>query len=135
MVVGNRNDDLGGQVAVVTGGSAGIGRAVADALGSAGVTVLVASRRGDAVEAAVEKLRAAGIQAFGKPTDVRREAEVEELFEYAESLEGRLSILVNSAGGSFSESFNRGPLLEASGSDLLEAYRLNVVSAGHRRSG
>lgn len=122
-------DDLAGQVAVVTGGSAGIGRAVAEALGSAGATVVVASRHADRVEAAVEKMRAARIDAFGKPADVQSEKAVQELFAYAESLDGRVSILVNSAGGSFSENFKRGPLREASASDLVEAYRLNVVSA------
>lgn len=121
--------DLTGHVAVITGGSAGIGRAVAERLGSLGATVLVAARSSGALDAAVEKMRATGIEAFGKPTDVREEREVDELFAYAESLEGQVSILVNSAGGSFSDNFKRGPLLDASANDLLEAYRLNVVSA------
>lgn len=121
--------DLTGSVAVVTGATDGIGRGVAEALGRSGASVVVASRREEAVTGTVADLRDRGIAAFGQPADVRDERNVEELVEFALSLEGSLDILVNCAGGSFGNGFKRGPLLDASADDLMEAYRLNVIGA------
>ena len=121
--------DLSGRVAVVTGSTDGIGRAIAQALGEAGAAVVVTSRRQERVEQTVGELRAAGIAATGQPTDVRDEGQVNALLNLAEEQDGVFDLLVNCAGGSFGDRFKRGPLLDLEPSDLLEAYRLNVVGS------
>lgn len=120
---------LAGKVAIVTGGSEGIGRGVAEAMGLAGATVVVTSRRGSAVAAAEKELAALGIEAVGLTADVRDESSVAALVQGVADRFGGIDVLVNSAGGSFNEDFGRGPVLELSPADLLEAYRLNVVGS------
>jgi 2-deoxy-D-gluconate 3-dehydrogenase len=120
---------LDGKVAIVTGGTAGIGAEIAAELGRAGATVVVASRRAEATAATADALTAAGVTAVGVPVDVTSEVSVQALLDAAVRLCGGVDVLVNNAGGSHSERFRRGPLCELGGDDLLEAYRLNVVSA------
>ena len=120
---------LDGKVAVVTGGTAGIGEGIAAELGRAGATVVVASRRPDATAATAEALAAAGVVAVGIPVDVTSETSVDELLAEVVRTCGGVDVLINNAGGSYGERFRRGPLLELGGEDLLEAYRLNTVSA------
>jgi NAD(P)-dependent dehydrogenase (short-subunit alcohol dehydrogenase family) len=91
--------DLTGKVAVVTGGSKGIGLAVAEALVDRGASVLIAARGA----ADVEKARAAlaargGGQARAVVADVRVEAECEKLVAAAVDAFGRLDVLINNAG-------------------------------------
>lgn len=119
--------DLSDRVAIVTGGSEGIGRGVAEVLGRGGARVVIAARTAAKVAAAEAELRAAGIDALGVPTDVRDEASVSNLFESAVDRFGRLDILVNSAGGAFNDSFRMGPLLTLDVSDFIESFRLNVI--------
>jgi glucose 1-dehydrogenase len=89
---------LQGKVAVVTGGTRGLGLAIAEAFSAEAATVVVGSRSPEAVQAAVVKLREAGAQASGLPTDVTRLAEVEALATHACEEFGRLDIWVNNAG-------------------------------------
>jgi len=121
--------DLSGSLALVTGATAGIGRAIVDAIGSAGATVVVTSRHEDAVQNTVQELASAGIEAYGWPADVRDEDDVRDLFGFVGGLDATLDILVNSAGGSFGDEFQRGPLREITVQDLTETFRLNVASA------
>lgn len=123
----NKDRVLAGKVAIITGGSEGIGRGVAEAMGAAGATVVVTSRRESAVAAAEKELADLGIEAAGIAADVRDESSAGALVRAVADRFGGIDILVNSAGGSFNEDFNRGPVLELSPADLLEAYRLNVV--------
>jgi glucose 1-dehydrogenase len=89
---------LQGKVAVVTGGTRGLGLAIAEAFSAEAAAVVVGSRSPEAVQAAVVKLREAGAQASGLPTDVTRLAEVEALATHACEEFGRLDIWVNNAG-------------------------------------
>lgn len=123
------NGVLAGRVAIVTGGTEGIGRGIAEALGRAGANVAVTSRRDSAVAATAKKLSDLGIDAIGVGADVRDEASVASLITTVVERFGGVDILVNSAGGSFNEAFERGPVMELRPDDLLEGYRLNVVGA------
>ena len=89
---------LDGKVAVITGGTRGLGFAIAQAFCRAGASVVVASRSQKSVDAAVAGLRAEGLHASGLALDVANLAEVEALAEKAKTDYGRLDIWVNNAG-------------------------------------
>ncbi len=89
--------DLTGQVALITGGATGIGRAMAQALGKAGAKVWLASRDSVAIERAVAELRGNGIAADGEKLDVTRRAQVERVTERIVKQDGKFDILLNSA--------------------------------------
>ena len=91
--------DLTGKVAVVTGGSRGIGRAVAEGLAAAGADVVVASRKADACErAATEIADATGRRALGVGCHVGRWDDCDRLVETVYAEFGRCDVLVNNAG-------------------------------------
>ncbi|MEE9180455.1 MAG: SDR family oxidoreductase [Vicinamibacteria bacterium] len=87
-----------GKVAVVTGASRGIGRAIAEALGRKGARVVLAARREDDLKRAVDEMKSVGMDARGIPCDVRRYPDVESLMRFAAQDSGGLDILVNNAG-------------------------------------
>ncbi len=89
---------LVGQVALVTGGSRGIGLAIAGQLGRMGARVAICSRQTQQLEQAVEGLRRSGAEALGVPADVTHPAEVAALVERIHRSFGPIDILVNSAG-------------------------------------
>jgi NAD(P)-dependent dehydrogenase (short-subunit alcohol dehydrogenase family) len=90
--------DLTGRVALVTGGTRGLGRAIAEAFGQAGARLIVSSRKPDACEQAAAELSAHGIDAVGRACHVGRWEEVDELAGFAYDTFGRVDILVNNAG-------------------------------------
>ncbi|GGU97650.1 dehydrogenase [Streptomyces albospinus] len=85
-------------IALVTGANKGIGYEIAAALGALGWSVGVGARNDERREAAVAKLRAAGVGAFGVPLDVTDHASVTAAAELIEDRAGRLDVLVNNAG-------------------------------------
>jgi len=87
-----------GQVAVVTGASRGIGRAVATALARAGAAVALAARSPAELETVAREIRETGGRAVVVPTDVRQEAQVEGLARRALAEWQRVDVLVNAAG-------------------------------------
>jgi NAD(P)-dependent dehydrogenase (short-subunit alcohol dehydrogenase family) len=84
-------------VALVTGANKGIGYEIAAGLGARGWAVGVGARDTARREAAVEKLRAAGVDAFGVPLDVTDDASVTAAAELLAGRAGRLDVLVNNA--------------------------------------
>jgi NAD(P)-dependent dehydrogenase (short-subunit alcohol dehydrogenase family) len=90
--------DLEGKVAVVAGGSLGMGRATARRLAEEGAAVVLCGHDDASVEDALAELRGAGLEVDGRRADVTSSAEVEELVRAAVGRYGGVDILVNSAG-------------------------------------
>jgi NAD(P)-dependent dehydrogenase (short-subunit alcohol dehydrogenase family) len=108
-----------GKVALVTGGSSGLGLAIARALVAAGAKVLIAARDADRLAAAAESIGAQGIAA-----DVTQPADVQRLFERVIAEHGRLDLLVNGAGKS-----SRGAIAETTAEQFRELLDVNFLSA------
>lgn len=90
--------DVSGSVAVVTGGTRGIGRAIAERLAEAGAAVVPAARTEAEVDAAAGAIRDLGSDSLAIPVDVTDRAEVAALFERTATELGGVDILVNNAG-------------------------------------
>ena len=100
--------DLGlqGKVAIVTGGSEGIGRAAAQSLGREGAAVVVCARRADVLRKAADAIaEATGAEIVPVSADVRNAQDVEQLVQGAVDRFGHLDILVNNAGTSAAAAF------------------------------
>jgi NAD(P)-dependent dehydrogenase (short-subunit alcohol dehydrogenase family) len=91
-------EDIAGRGAVVTGGASGIGLATARQLGGRGARVVLADVQQDALDVAVDELRAAGVEAHGVRCDVSRLDEVTSLADTAFGLLGGVHIVFNNAG-------------------------------------
>ncbi len=89
---------LADKAAIVTGGSKGIGKAIARAFLDAGAEVLIAARNENDLHAATSELAVTGGRIESIQADVSREADVKRLFARAAGLFGRVDILVNNAG-------------------------------------
>ncbi len=90
--------DLTGRLAVVTGGTRGLGLAMVRAFASAGAEVVVVSRKPDACDEVVTALRAEGLKAAGCACHVGHWDELEPLVERVYDAFGRIDVLVNNAG-------------------------------------
>ena len=90
---------LDNKVVIVTGGSTGLGRAMALAMGRAGAKLVIAARRIEALEEVAEELRAVNRQAVAIPTDVTDSSQVNSMVRRCISEFGRVDVLVNNAGG------------------------------------
>jgi NAD(P)-dependent dehydrogenase (short-subunit alcohol dehydrogenase family) len=89
--------ELQGKVAIVTGGTKGIGRAIAESLLNAGSRVYICARDRSEIEAAVQELSEIG-EAFGKVCDMRSEDQVRNMLTSCDERLGGVDILVNNAG-------------------------------------
>ena len=101
--------DLTGHVALITGGSRGIGLAIAEGLASAGAVSVISNRNAQQGEEAAQKIRQKGLKAKAFPVDVTQRRSVEDLVAKTLKEFGRIDILVNSAA-----IILRKPILEVS---------------------
>ncbi|MER7794448.1 SDR family NAD(P)-dependent oxidoreductase [Streptomyces sp. NPDC097640] len=88
------------RVALVTGGTSGIGLAVARGLAAAGLAVFICARTAESLEMTVKELRAAGHEADGARADVSKRKDVRALLAAVTGRYGRIDVLVNNAGRS-----------------------------------
>ena len=93
--------DFQGQVAIVTGGSTGLGKAIAEALGMAGANVVIASRSEENLAKAKSDLSLKGVDVKVIQTDVRHPEQVERMVAQTLEAYGRIDLLVNNAAGNF----------------------------------
>lgn len=113
--------DLTGRTAIVTGGSRGIGRAMAMGLAAAGASVVVASRKADACIAVAAEIAAAGGQSLAVPTHVGHPDEITHLVEATVERFGGIDILVNNAANPLG-----GALTEVTAAAFDASYGVNV---------
>ena len=111
---------LQGKLALVTGASAGIGRASALALAQEGANIIATGRRENELSAVVERCRALGVSATHLAGDLNDEAFISELGKAGADVD----ILVNNAG-----ILNYGPLLEFSPADSKAMFETNVLAS------
>ena len=90
--------DLNGKVAVVIGGTSGIGRAIAHGLAQAGADVIPTSRRAEQVEVAAAEIEALGRRTLRVTSDVSDRSSLQHVLEETVKAFGKVDILVNSAG-------------------------------------
>jgi NAD(P)-dependent dehydrogenase (short-subunit alcohol dehydrogenase family) len=90
--------DFDGKIAIVTGGSLGMGKAAVRRLAAGGASVVFCGRRQEHVEESERELRGAGLEVSGVATDIASAVEVERLVAFAVGQYGGVDVLVNSAG-------------------------------------
>jgi NAD(P)-dependent dehydrogenase (short-subunit alcohol dehydrogenase family) len=113
------------KVAVVTGGSGGLGRAIAEALAAAGARVVIAARGAEALERTAAQLSQGGREVAPIAADLTRQQDVERLFARTIDRFGRLDALVNNAGTT--KFVPHAELDGLSAEDFQRIYATNVV--------
>ncbi|MDA0590150.1 MAG: SDR family NAD(P)-dependent oxidoreductase [Planctomycetota bacterium] len=122
MLPGIKQFDLTGRSAIVTGGSKGLGAAMAEGLASAGANLLLVSRNQEEVDAVAKQIAADyDCKAIGMQADVTKPDEVDAMVAKAVSEFGGIDILINNAGINI-----RGPIDELSYEDFLKVQDVNV---------
>src|SRR5712691_7407294 len=114
---------LDGQVAVITGGARGIGRATAELFAAAGARVAIVDRDGEEASRAAAAITASGARAEAHALDVTDEAAVEAVFGAVAGGMGRIDILVNNAGASI-----RKPTIELAKADWDAVVAVNMTA-------
>ena len=135
--------DLTGQVALVTGGSRGLGLQMAHALGEAGAKIMLSSRKAADLEAAAAELQAAGIDARWIAADCGKESDIRRLASETIERMGPIDILVNNAGATWGAPAEEHPVeawdkvmnLNVRGYFILsqEVARLSMIPRGKGR--
>ena len=94
--------DLSGRVALITGGSSGLGLQIAEALGEFGATVVIAARKQGQLDEAAAQIKASGVaKVITIATDLRSQANAQALSDKVMAQCGRIDILVNNAGATW----------------------------------
>ena len=118
---------LNQQVALVTGGGTGIGRAFAEALAEAGAKVVIASRRKDVLSCTAEELnqRFGAERVFARVFDVRDRAQIDSLVDEVVAGYGAIDVLINNSGLAVAETVNQ--ISEAGWDKVLETNLRGVM--------
>jgi len=111
------------RVALITGGSRGIGRAIALGFAREGAKVCIASRNEGQLKRTAEEIHALGEQELAVRCDVTDTADVARLVDQAHSRFGAIDILVNNAGGTY----QRAPLVASDGERWRKTIELNLL--------
>jgi len=114
--------DLTGKIAVVVGGTSGIGRAIAHGLAEAGADVVATSRRAEQVEITAKEIEERGRQTLRITSDVADKASLESLRDQVISGFGKIDILVNCAGRT-----KRAPTIDFAESDWNDILDTNLT--------
>jgi NAD(P)-dependent dehydrogenase (short-subunit alcohol dehydrogenase family) len=93
--------DLGGRVAIVTGGSMGLGRQMAEALAEMGANLVLCARKKERCVQTAEELQKLGVKTLALGCDVRNPAEIQSAVDTTINQFGRIDILINNAGTSW----------------------------------
>ncbi|MGH2544996.1 MAG: SDR family NAD(P)-dependent oxidoreductase, partial [Ardenticatenaceae bacterium] len=113
---------LNGKAAIVTGGAAGIGRAICELFAEEGAKVVVADINADGGEETVQRIKAASGEAMFVRADVSKESEVESMVRAAVDAYGATNILVNDAAV-----FVFGEVQNVSDADWQRVFGVNVL--------
>ncbi|MCF0062349.1 SDR family oxidoreductase [Dyadobacter chenwenxiniae] len=113
--------DLTGKVAVITGGSKGLGLAMAAGLASAGANIVLVNRNAAEAEKSAEELRSFGTRITSFPTDITSPEQTEAMVKFVVQVFGKIDILINSAGINI-----RGPIDQLSPADFNQVMEVNV---------
>jgi uncharacterized protein len=111
------------KVVLITGGSAGLGRAIAQAFAAAGARVMIVGRDPQRLDEAVAAMTAAGLKVLGRRADITSPQDVRELLDHVTATCGRLDVLVNCAGRS-----SRGLISETPPERFAELLELNFIA-------
>lgn len=93
--------DLTGRTAIITGGSVGLGRQMAEALAEQGANIVLCARKKERCEQAATELREFGVKTLALACDVKNPADVQAVVDSALAAFGRIGILINNAGTSW----------------------------------
>jgi len=93
--------DLTGRVAIITGGSIGLGRQMAEGLAEMGANVVLCARKKERCEKAAEELKKLGVKTLALGCDVKNPAEIQQVVDATMSAFGHIDILINNAGTSW----------------------------------
>ncbi|GAA3133824.1 glucose 1-dehydrogenase [Planomonospora alba] len=114
---------LTGRTALITGGSSGIGHAIAEALGRAGANVIIVARRPDQLATATDALRAHGVNATAITADLGDTGDITRICQQAATHHGDIDILVNNAANNI-----RRPMADLTTDDYEQTMAVNITA-------
>ncbi|MEN7546818.1 gluconate 5-dehydrogenase [Rapidithrix thailandica] len=115
--------DLKNKIALITGGTHGLGMAMAKGLGKAGATLVINGHTPEKMEKALAEYKAEGLTAYGYLFDVTKEEEVKQQLAIIENEVGAIDILVNNAG-----IIKRTPLVEMEVADFEQVLKVDLTA-------
>ena len=117
--------DLAGRVAIVTGGSVGLGRQMAEGLAEMGANLVLCARKKERCLQAAEELQKLGVKVLALGCDVKQPASVQEVADAAVKQFGRIDILINNAGIEITSL-----VVDLKAEDLRRMCDVNIVGTG-----